>query len=213
MISRLLETIAALAVIGLARFVTAVRGNWRDCAPDPRPRVYFANHNSHGDFVLIWTVLPRALRRLTRPVAGADYWTVSAPRRFFGQRVFRAVLIERDRSMRQEDPIALMAGALDAGSSLILFPEGTRNTTEQRLLPFKSGLYHLAAARPQVELLPVWIENLNRVMPKGEFIPIPLLCTATFGAPLTLREGENKTQFLGRARAALLALAPEREIR
>ena len=213
MLARALETLAGMAVIGFARFVTAVRGNWRDCAPDPRPRVYFANHNSHGDFVLIWTVLPRTLRYLTRPVAGADYWTVSALRRFFGERVFHAVLIERDRNQRQQDPIALMAGALDAGSSLILFPEGTRNTTEQRLLPFKSGLYHLAAARPQIELLPVWIENLNRVLPKGEFVPIPLLCTVTFGAPLSLQAGEDKTQFLERARAALLALAPEREIR
>jgi 1-acyl-sn-glycerol-3-phosphate acyltransferase len=211
MIARALETLAAYAVIGLARVVTGVRGNWRDCAPDPRPRVYFANHNSHGDFVLIWTVLPRALRRLTRPVAGADYWTVSGLRRFFGQRVFRAVLIERDRAARQEDPIAQMAGAIDQGSSLILFPEGTRNTTEQRLLPFKSGLYHLAAARPQIELLPVWIENLNRVMPKGEFVPIPLLCTVTFGAPLSVRDGEDKDAFLGRARTALLGLAPERE--
>jgi len=205
------ETLAAMAVIGFARLVTGVRANWRDCAPDPQPRVYFANHNSHGDFVLIWTVLPPALRRLTRPVAGADYWTVSAPRRFFGERVFRAVLIDRNRDIRQEDPIALMSTALDAGSSLILFPEGTRNTTEQRLLPFKSGLYHLAAARPKIELVPVWIENLNRVMPKGEYVPIPLLCTVTFGAPITLRPDEDKTQFLDRARGALLAL-PEREM-
>jgi 1-acyl-sn-glycerol-3-phosphate acyltransferase len=206
-----IETLAAMGVIGFARVITGVRGHWRDCAPDPRPRVYFGNHNSHGDFVLIWTVLPPALRRLTRPVAGADYWTVSAPRRFFGDRVFKAVLIDRNRESRQGDPIALMADAIDAGSSLILFPEGTRNTTEQRLLPFKSGLYHLAAARPQVELLPVWIENLNRVMPKGEFVPIPLLCTVTFGAPLNVRDGEDKDAFLGRARTALLDLAPERE--
>ena len=86
MLARALETLAGMAVIGFARFVTAVRGNWRDCAPDPRPRVYFANHNSHGDFVLIWTVLPRTLRYLTRPVAGADYWTVSALRRGFRPR-------------------------------------------------------------------------------------------------------------------------------
>ena len=56
-------------------------------------------------------------------------------------------------------------------------------------------------------------ENLNRVLPKGEFVPIPLLCTVTFGAPLSLQAGEDKTRFLDRARAALLALAPERDIR
>jgi 1-acyl-sn-glycerol-3-phosphate acyltransferase len=209
--AHVLEALAAGAVTSFARIVTGVRGNWRDCAPDPRPRVYFANHNSHGDFVLIWTVLPPALRRLTRPVAGADYWNVSPLRRFFGTRVFRAVLIDRNPTTREDDPIALMAASLDAGMSLILFPEGTRNTTDERLLPFKSGLYHLANSRPQVELIPVWIENLNRVMPKGEFVPIPLLCTVTFGAPLRLQEGEDKAAFLERARSALLAAAPERE--
>src|SRR5262245_29492342 len=206
-----IETLAAVAVTTFARAVTGVRANWRDCAPDPRPRVYFANHNSHGDFVLIWTVLPPPLRRRTRPVASADYWNVSALGRFFRTRVFHAVLIDRNPATRQGDPIALMAGALDAGTSLILFPEGTRNTSEERLLPFKAGLYHLANARPQVELVPVWIENLNRVMPKGEFVPIPLLCTVTFGAPLGPQAGEDKAAFLERARSALRAAAPARE--
>jgi len=206
-----IELLAATAATGFARLITGVRGNWQDCAPDPRPRVYFANHNSHGDFVLVWTVLPPAVRRRTRPVAGSDYWNVNAARRFFGDRVFRAVLIDRDQMTRQEDPIVLMANALDEGSSLILFPEGTRNTTEERLLPFKTGLYHLARARPGIDMVPVWIENLNRVMPKGEFVPIPLLCTVTFGAPLRWTDGEEKSAFLDRARGVLLDLAPARE--
>jgi 1-acyl-sn-glycerol-3-phosphate acyltransferase len=186
--------------------VTGVRGEWRGCAPDPRCRIYFANHRSHADFVLIWTVLPAPLRRLTRPVAGADYWLKSELRKFVGQRLFRAVLIDRNPVTRTADPIAIMAAALDQGSSLILFPEGTRNTSEEALLPFKSGLCHLARARPDVELVPVWIENLNRVMPKGEFVPIPLLCTVTIGAPMMLGAHEDKRAFLDRSRNALLAL-------
>jgi 1-acyl-sn-glycerol-3-phosphate acyltransferase len=203
----LIDAACATAVVAFARLVTGVRGEWRGCAPDPRPRVYFANHRSHADFVLIWTVLPSPLRRLTRPVAGADYWLKGRLRTFIGRRVFRAVLIDRHPVNRDADPIAIMAAALDQGSSLILFPEGTRNTSEEPMLPFKSGIYHLARARPIVELVPVWIENLNRVMPKGEFVPIPLLCTVTLGAPIVIGPDETKTAFLERSRHALLALA------
>jgi 1-acyl-sn-glycerol-3-phosphate acyltransferase len=207
----LIEKLAATAVTAFAKAVTGVRGDWEGCLPDPKPRVYFANHNSHGDFVLVWTVLPAALRRLTRPVAGADYWLASSLRRFVGERVFNAVLIDRNPETRQGDPVTVMAEVLDQGSSLILFPEGTRNTTDERLLPFKSGLYHLARQRPAVEMIPVWIDNINRVMPKGEFVPVPLLCTAIFGAPVTIAEGEDKDAFLNRARDALLALAPVKD--
>jgi 1-acyl-sn-glycerol-3-phosphate acyltransferase len=206
----MIDILVGTAVTGFARAVTGVRGEWQGCAPEARPRVYFANHSSMGDFVLLWTVLPPALRRNTRPVAGSDYWTVNATRRFFADRVFRSVLIDRNWATRKDDPVKQMTDALDAGASLILFPEGTRNVTEERLLPFKSGLYHLAMARPQVELVPVWLENLNRMMPKGEIFPVPLLCTVTFGAPLTISAQENKSAFLERARAALLAAASAR---
>jgi len=204
----LAPAMAASVVTGLARLVTGVRGNWQGSLPDPRPRIYFANHRSHGDFVLIWTVLPRALRRMTRPVAAADYWARGGIRGFFGRSVFDAVLVEREAASRDKDPTLPLLAALDAGNSLILFPEGTRNTSEAPLLAFKSGLYRLARQRPEVELIPVWIDNLNRVMPKGEFVPVPLLCTVTFGAPVALGEGEGSIAFRERSRAALLALAP-----
>jgi 1-acyl-sn-glycerol-3-phosphate acyltransferase len=205
---RLAHATCATAVAMLARLVTGVRGEWRGAAPDPRRRVYYANHRSHLDFILIWTVLPAPLRRITRPVAGADYWLKGGLRKFFGEGVFRAVLIDRDPLSRQADPVTLMTEALDKDLSLILFPEGTRNTTEEPLLRFKSGLYHLATARPDVELVPVWIANLNRVMPKGEIVPIPLLCTVTFGAPIVVAAGEEKSVFLERCRTALLELMP-----
>ncbi|SLN56504.1 lysophospholipid acyltransferase family protein [Oceanibacterium hippocampi] len=197
-------------IVLFARFITAVRGIWQGGPPAPGARVYFANHASHGDFVLIWTVLPPALRRLTRPVAGSDYWLTSAIRRFIGRDVLNAVLIDRTRGDPDEDPVAKMAAALDEGSALILFPEGTRNTTGVPLLPFKSGLYHLAKLRPEIDLVPVWLANLNRVMPKGEVVPIPMICTVTFGEAIRLHPAEEKKDFLARAEAALRALAPRR---
>ncbi len=199
--------VAANAIVVFARLVTAVHAKWQGSEPRDIQRVYFANHCSHGDFVLLWTVLPPALRRKTRPVAGADYWLRSSLRRFIGCDVFHSVLIERDAAQRDRDPVAQMAEALDRGDSLIVFPEGTRNTGNSRLLPFKSGLFHLATARTQVQLVPVWISNLNRVLPKGEVIPIPLVCVVTFGPPLLRIVDESKADFLARAEQSLLTLA------
>jgi 1-acyl-sn-glycerol-3-phosphate acyltransferase len=201
------KIVAALIVL-LARFITSVRGRWEGVEPVDGQRIYFANHASHGDFILIWTVLPPRLRQRTRPVAGADYWLKGGLRRFIGRDVFNAVLIDRERQNRTEDPVALMAAALDEGASLIVFPEGTRNTTGAPLLPFKSGLYHLAKMRPAVDLVPVWIDNLNRVMPKGEIVPIPLICTVAFGAPIHVGAAESKEEFIAKAEAAVLALSP-----
>ena len=174
----------------VARLVTAPRALWQGIEPLPHQRIYFANHASHGDFVLIWTTLPLRLRTEARPVAAADYWAQGWLKRWLIHDVFRGVLIER--LGRSDDPLAGMRRALDAGDSLILFPEGTRNTGEVPLLPFKTGLYHLALAYPDVELVPVWIDNLNRVLPKGERVPLPLLCTLTYGAPLQLAPEEDK---------------------
>lgn len=203
---RLAASLCGHAIVLLCKAVTAVRADWRGTAPLPRQRVYFANHTSNADLPMIWSVLPPSLRRRTRPVAAADYWLRSPLRAFFGAEVFRAVLIDRRPEARREDPMTAILAGLDEGSSLIIFPEGNRNTTSAPLLPFKAGLYNIGRARPDVDLVPTWIANLNAVMPKGEVLPIPLVATVTFGAPLRVREGEGKDDFLDRAMAALVAL-------
>ena len=201
------DRLLASALCGFARARTGVRALWLGSEPDARPRVYCANHRSHGDFVLIWASLPPPLRRRTRPVAGADYWLTTPLRRFLINRVFRGVCIDRRPGRNGPNPVEQMGEALSAGESLILFPEGTRNMGDG-LLPFKGGLHHLAKAHPEAELIPVWIENLGRVMPKGSLIPVPLLCTLSFGPPLAPIDGESRDAFLARARTALLDLAP-----
>jgi 1-acyl-sn-glycerol-3-phosphate acyltransferase len=206
----MLEKIAATALCTFARLLTGVRPIWQGTTPDTRLRIYYANHRSHGDFLLIWASLPAALRKYTRPVAGADYWLIGAVRRYVAIRVFRAVLVQRKGARDAENPVHKMSEALEAGESLIIFPEGTRNMGDD-LLPFKSGIYHLAKLHPAAELVPVWIENLGRVMPKGTFIPAPLLCTLTFGEPLHLQADEARDDFLTRTRDALQALAPDGE--
>ena len=213
MLRRFFAAIAGRALVAFVRLVTAPRAIWAGIEPIPRQRVYFANHTSNADFPTVWTVLPGFLRDVTRPVAASDYWLKNPTRAFFGRDVLNAVLINRDRADRDpdEDPVALMVAAVDEGASLILFPEGMRNQTEDPVLDFKTGLFYLARTRPNVDLVPVWIDNLNSVLPKGEIVPVPLICTVTFGAPVHIRPGEDKELFLDRAREALADLAKARE--
>lgn len=205
----MLANLTAYLITSAARLITGARALWLGCTPLPVQRLYFANHSSHGDFVLLWASLPQTLRRRTRPVAGADYWAKPGIRDFLIRKVFNGVLIQRHRDEGQGHPLQPVLDAVAQGDSLIFFPEGTRNLSDEPLLPLRSGLYHLAAAHPQVELVPVWIANLNRVMPKGRALPLPLLCTLSFGEPLQLQADESKQAFLERAGQALLDLAPK----
>jgi 1-acyl-sn-glycerol-3-phosphate acyltransferase len=207
-IGQLLPRLAGSGLRGLARLITGVRPRFAGGRLSPEPTIYYANHTSHGDFVLIWTVLPSAIRAVTRPVAGADYWQQGNARRYVAREVLDAVLIERGKLDRNSDPTAPVLAALDQGASVIIFPEGTRNTTDAPLLPFKAGLYRLTEARPAAPLVPVWIENVCRVMPKGELLPLPLLCSVTFGPAMTMDPAERRPLFLERARNTLLALRP-----
>ena len=172
----------------------------------PGPAVYFANHTSHLDFVAIWAALPEAVRARTRPVAGRDYWEKTPLRRRIAGGFFRAVLIERQRVTVASNPLEPMLAALAAGDSLIVFPEGTRSLDGQ-VHPFKPGLFHLARARPGLPLVPVHLQDLNRILPKGDSLPVPLIARLAAGPALHLQPDEPKQPFLDRARAALLALA------
>ena len=195
--------IAALITRG-ARFLTGAQARWVGCEPSKTQRIYFANHSSHLDFILLWAALPRDLRMKTRPVAAADYWDRGRLRRYLIRRVFKGVLVER-ANLSNRNPIQSFLDALDQGDSLILFPEGTRGTGDA-LLDFKAGIYYIAYMRPTVELVPVWLDNNYRVMPKGSILPIPLLCSVTFGSPTWLGAYERKPEFLERLRRGLAEL-------
>jgi 1-acyl-sn-glycerol-3-phosphate acyltransferase len=201
----MLEQLVAALISGGTRLLTGAQARWLGCGPSDVQRVYFANHASHMDFVLIWSVLPRNLRKNTRPVAASDYWSRGRVRQYLIHRVFRGVLVVRGHFEREQNPIAAMGRALDEGASLILFPEGTRGLGS-KMQPFKAGIFHLAQARSNLELGPVWIDNSYRVMPKGVPLPIPLLCSVAFGSPRRLAAGEHKSEFLDRLRQSLIEL-------
>ena len=199
----------------LAREVSGVQVRWAGCRPETRQRIYFANHTSHLDFVVLWSALPRDVRMMTRPVAAEDYWDAGI-RGYLAQKVFHAILVRRRAPAEECGAAEAVAGschaiqrlgeAMGTAHSLILFPEGTRGSGEA-IGEFRSGLYYLALKRPEVELVPVYLENLSRILPKGEVLPVPLLSRLTFGEPIQLEGAETKTKFLVRARAAVQALS------
>ncbi len=227
----MLAKLMAFFLLGLVRLLTGSQARWYGCPPKAEQRIYFANHQSHADLVLIWAALPEELRSITRPIAARDYWTKSPLRQWITSAVFNAIYVERQApqgapsgspppaaapgpapspealraALPADDPLAPLVRALESGDSIIIFPEGTRGHGDEPQ-PFKSGLYRLAQMFPQVVLVPAWIHNVQRVIPKGEVVPVPILCSVTFGAPIALEPGEERRPFLDRARRAVMAL-------
>jgi len=280
----MLAKLTGWLLLGIVRLLTGAQARWYGCPPKAEQRIYFANHQSHADLVMIWAALPEELRSITRPIAARDYWANTPVKRWITTEVFNAVYVERaattapapaasvevpppvaaepappaeriEPSMEPllpmslpfadasaevvreaqgqldlpappppppapppaasepeaaaaapaADPLAPLIEALRSGDSIIIFPEGTRGHTGEPQ-KFKSGLYALATMFPEVVLVPAWIDNVQRVMPKGEIVPVPILCSVTFGAPIRVEEGEERRPFLDRARAAVIAL-------
>jgi len=199
----------------VARGITGVQVQWAGCEPSERQRIYFANHTSHLDFVVLWSALPSELRANTRPIAARDYWVETPLRRYLAENVYKAVLVERGgmgKSKSNDEAkfvgrsmIEDLTAALGEHSSLILFPEGTRGNGE-KVGEFRGGLYHLGMRRPDVELVPAYLENMNRILPKGEYLPVPMLSLLTFGKPIQVESHEHRDAFLERAREAVSSL-------
>ena len=200
----MLAKIFGFLLLGFVRALTGAQARWHGCPPKAEQRIYFANHQSHADLVMIWAALPEELRGITRPIAAKDYWTASAFKQWITTEVFHAVYVDRQRT-GDADPLEPLIEALQKGDSIILFPEGTRGNADEPQA-FKAGLYNLAERFPHVVLVPAWINNIQRVMPKGEVVPVPLLCSVTFGAPMQLQPEEDRKTFLTRAREAVIAL-------
>jgi 1-acyl-sn-glycerol-3-phosphate acyltransferase len=201
---------------GTARALAAPAVFWTGGLPDDKSRIYFANHTSHLDFVVVWCALPPRLRARARPVAAGDYWNGGPIRRFLASRVFHAILIDRSaesdpegRRSQARRSIERIASEIHPGDSLIVFPEGTRGRGPDPG-PFRSGLYYFCRLRPDLPLVPVYLGNLGRILPKGTVVPSPRLSRIVFGAPMFLHEDEAQTAFLERARRAICDLRAER---
>ncbi|NWL79652.1 1-acyl-sn-glycerol-3-phosphate acyltransferase [Pseudomonas taiwanensis] len=193
------------ALTSVLRFLIGATAKWESPPDLSRQRIYFANHTSHMDTLAIVAALPPEARKNVKPVAAADYWGKNRFLLFLAQKGLNAVLIERNPTPGQNllEPIL---DAIRTGHSIIIFPEGTRSN---HALPcaFKSGLYRLGESFPDIDLVPIYLKNLHRSMPKGKHIPLPITCTIRIGDPMPRIEGEDKQAFLERARNEIVRLS------
>lgn len=198
-------------VVGLAKMLTGAQAVWKGSAPDTRQRIYFANHTSNLDTIIIWSSLPYQLREKTRPVAAKDYWSKPGIRHHIATKELNVVFIERDKATRTGDPLDPLRQALHEGYSLIVFPEGQRN---KEIVPgaFKSGIFRLYQEFPDVDFVPVYLENVAKTFPRGAFFPLPIICKARFGAKFKFDNSsvdDSKNTFLENARRRVIDLIPE----
>lgn len=189
----------------MARFLSGATVLWHDSQPDTCQRVYFANHTSHLDAVVIWAALPKHVRKLTRMVAAKDYWGKGWVKKYIAQKLFNAILIERENVSIKNTPVKIMIDEIENKYSIIIFPEGGRSETGS-LGAFKSGIYHLCKKRPDLELIPVYLNNMNSILPRGQTLPVPMLSRIVFGQPMWIETDETKNSFLERTRNAILKL-------
>ena len=208
----MLNAIAKKTLILLTRIISGSTILWYESQPDDScQRVYFANHTSHLDAMVIWAALPSAIRDKTRMVAAKDYWDAGPVRRYFAKRVLKTVLIDRESVSLKNTPVQVMVDEIKNDYSLILFPEGGRSQ-DGTLGEFKSGLYYLCRRRPDLELIPIYLNNLNSILPRGATLPVPMLSRVIFGPPMWLEMNERKESFLDRAREAILKLKQLEEV-
>ncbi len=192
-------------LILVSRLLSGATVLWHNSQPDTCQRVYFANHTSHLDALVIWAALPHRIREKTRMIAAQDYWDAGPIRRYISKRLFNALLIERENVSLKNTPIKVMMDGMKDEYSIVLFPEGGRSNTGE-LGEFKSGLYYLSKKRPDLELIPVYLNNMNRILPRGSSLPVPMLSRVIFGPPMWLEAKESKDAFLQRARQEILKL-------
>ena len=199
----LIDAIVERLLIFLTRICTGILVY--GAPPQTGARVYFANHASHLDLMVILSAFPQRLRGRLHPVAARDYWEKTWLRRYLARRVLHCVFLDRRNAVQASQALRQLARMLREGESILIFPEGTRGDGTQ-IGRFHAGLHHLLRQAPEVPLTPVYLGGLSRTLPKGEFVPAPNMSTIQFGEDLHWQEGESKEDFLARCRESLLQM-------
>lgn len=149
--------------------------------PVSGPAIIAANHNSHLDILYLIALMPFKAIPLLRPVAAADYFCSTPITSWLSRTLLGIIPLDRKRGSFHADPLAGPAAALEQGEIVIIFPEGSRGKPEE-LGQIKPGVAHLAKRFPQVPVIPVFMRNLGRSLPRGSFVLVPFCGKTAVGA-------------------------------
>ena len=201
----LVEAVARPAVQALARPQLHGLDRLDPLVENGGPVIFAANHHSHVDTPLLATSVPEPWRHRLFVAAAADYFFRTPLTSVVSALVIGAIPIDRSRVSRRSADRA--ADLIDAGWSMLIFPEGGRSPDGWGQ-PFRGGAAYLAL-RCGVPVVPVHIEGTGRILRKGRKLPSPASTRLTFGAPLHPTPDEDSRRFAARLERTVAALADE----
>ncbi|MBF0505121.1 MAG: 1-acyl-sn-glycerol-3-phosphate acyltransferase [Candidatus Omnitrophica bacterium] len=197
-----------LIVRPLLVFFIGLRVRGREHWPLEHPFIVIANHTSHLDAAALLAFFPLKDLRRVRPVAAADYFNSNKCIAFFSRIFFNILPIARKNIGRHQNPLDGLREALEHKETLIIFPEGTRSSSGE-MGPFHTGIAHILKEFPQVPVIPVYMSNMYKALPKGEFILVPFICEVNIGKPLFL--SGTKDEIVQTLRDSVIKLKGEAE--
>jgi 1-acyl-sn-glycerol-3-phosphate acyltransferase len=176
----------------------------RERLPREGPAVLAGNHNSNLDALAIISLMPLRLLPKLRPVAAMDYFLTGGFRSWFANNIIGIIPVKRGSGKEGGNPLALADEALDRGEILVIFPEGTRGEPET-LQEFKKGIGHVAHAKPNVPVIPVFMHGLGKALPRGSMLLVPFNVIVSVGEPLY--GTDSYAEFVSKLQKAMSDLA------
>lgn len=181
----------ALFVRPIVLIILGLNIRGREKIPLTGPAIIAANHNSHLDTMVLFSLYPLLKVHRLRPIAAADYFLSNRFLAWFSMNVIGIIPISRSGTNTKKTMFSTCHEALDDGDILILFPEGTRGEPEQTS-KLKKGIYHLVKDRTDTQITPVVTHGLGRALPRGEALFVPFNCDVVIGDKLPFTSSSNE---------------------